>query len=243
MLSRTKIENVTCLSLNFINIAFYLLVIAAASYKCVDSNFSQIVLCIYGDIIAAALVINEIRSPILTQEYFRFLCIYRGRGLVFFFFGCLVLAKDVLNIIVGTLTLCLGLFYVILSFISSIPPPNSLVINWQNWKDFSAEGLDILRPRNSTLESAAAIHLKGPPRPTSSIIPPTLSRTPVGYTLQEADIGDWRVDSDYGSVKESARYISQPSSEYDGSFATPVQSPRSSELSSPNVNYPGPHRW
>ncbi|KAJ2964378.1 hypothetical protein NQZ79_g579 [Umbelopsis isabellina] len=207
MLSRTKIENVTCLSLNFINIAFYLLVIAAASYKCVDSNFSQIVLCIYGD------------------------------------FGCLVLAEDVLNIIVGTLTLCLGLFYVILSFISSIPPPNSLVINWQNWKDFSAEGLDIVRPRNSTLESAAAIHLKGPPRPSSSIIPPTLSRTPVGYTLQEADIGDWRVDSDYGSVKESIRYVSQPSSEYDGSFATPVQSPRSSELSSPNVNYPGPHRW
>lgn len=149
-----------------------------------------------------------------------------------------MLAEDVFNIIVGTLTLCWGLFYVILSFISSIPPPNSLVINWQNWKDFSAEGLDISRPRHSTLESAAAIQLKAPSRPTSSMAQPTMSRASNGYTISEADIGEWRVDSDYGSVKDSMRYVSQPSSEYDGSFASPVHSPRAQ-----NMAYAHGQRW
>ncbi|KAI8577680.1 hypothetical protein K450DRAFT_251220 [Umbelopsis ramanniana AG] len=243
MLSKTKIENVTCLALNFLNILLYLLVIAAACYKCINSNFSQIVLSIYGAIIAAALTINEIQSPLLTQEYFRFMCIYRGRGLIFFFFGCLVLGEEVLNIIVGTLTLSWGLFYIILSFIASIPPPNSLVINWQNWKDFSAEGLDLSRPRNSTIESVAAIQLKGPPRPSSSMAQPTISRYSNGYSLTEADMGDWRVDSDYGSVKEGVQYVTQPSSEYDGSFVSPVHSPRTSGIASPHMGYSQGQRW
>ena len=64
----------------------------------------------------------------------------------------MVLSFDVVNIIAGTLNLVVGFMYIILSFVSSFPPPNPIVINWQNWKDFSAEGLDLERPRDSTPE-------------------------------------------------------------------------------------------
>ncbi|GAB5585694.1 hypothetical protein Unana1_00594 [Umbelopsis nana] len=125
----------------------------------------------------------------------------------------------------------------------SIPPPNSLVINWQNWKDFSAEGLDISRPRHSTFESVAAIQLKAPSRPSSGMPQSAMPTASAGYTLTEADMGDWRVDSDYGSAKDSVRYASQPSSEYEGSYASPIHSPRSSQLLSSNMAYPAGQRW
>jgi hypothetical protein len=64
-------------------------------------------------------------------------------------FGCIVLDTSVLNIIAGTLCLVFGCMYIILSFVTSFPPPNAMTINWQNWKDFSAEGLDLIRPSDS----------------------------------------------------------------------------------------------
>ena len=61
--------------------------------------------------------------------------------------------KSVLNIVAGTLNLSLGLVYMIMSFIiPSFPPPNPISINWQNWKDFSAEGLDLARPKHLSVE-------------------------------------------------------------------------------------------
>ena len=47
-ISRTKVENILSLTLNGINILFCLLVIAACIYKCIQAEFSAIVMCIYG---------------------------------------------------------------------------------------------------------------------------------------------------------------------------------------------------
>jgi hypothetical protein len=68
--------------------------------------------------------------------------------LFFFSFGCLVLDTGIVNITVGTLVLATGLVYVIMSFLSNFPQPNPITINWRNWNDFSAEGLDLPHPRN-----------------------------------------------------------------------------------------------
>ncbi|KAI8367563.1 COPI associated protein-domain-containing protein [Radiomyces spectabilis] len=152
MLSRTKVENILSLMLNGINIGLYLLVIAAAILKAIDGNFSQIVMCIYGIVIAILLIINEVKSSEIALQYFRFLSIYKGRGMILIFFGCLVLDFGVANIIAGTLNLGFGFAYMILSYVSSFPPPNPIMINWQNWKDFSAEGLDLARPKHYTVE-------------------------------------------------------------------------------------------
>ncbi|KAG2222620.1 hypothetical protein INT45_008284 [Circinella minor] len=167
-ISRTKVENILSLTLNGINILFCLLVIAACIYKCIQAEFSVIVMCIYGGIIAALLVINEMKAIEISLTYAYFLATYRGRSLIFIFFGCLILDKGVLNIVAGTLNLSLGLVYMIMSFIiPSFPPPNPISINWQNWKDFSAEGLDLARPKHLSVESHVAIRLKSPPPPAT----------------------------------------------------------------------------
>lgn len=63
-------------------------------------------------------------------------------------FGCLVLDYGIVNIVVGTLVLATGLLYIIMSFLSNFPQQQPININWRNWNDFSAEGLDLPHPRN-----------------------------------------------------------------------------------------------
>ncbi|KAI7864609.1 COPI associated protein-domain-containing protein [Spinellus fusiger] len=149
MPSRTKIENIMSLTLNAVNISLYLLVIAATIVKCIGANFSFIVMGIYGVIIAALLVVNEFRQFRISLDYFLFLSLYRGRGMILIFFGCLVLDTAVVNIIAGTLNLSFGFMYIIMSYLSRYPCLKPIVINWQNWNDFSAEGLDLIRPKTT----------------------------------------------------------------------------------------------
>jgi hypothetical protein len=61
-------------------------------------------------------------------------------------FGCVILDTISFNIIVGILSWTVGLLYLIISFVPNIAPPNALIINWQTWKDFSSEGLDLYNP-------------------------------------------------------------------------------------------------
>jgi hypothetical protein len=73
---------------------------------------------------------------------------YRYTHQIVFSFGCLVLDIGIVNITVGILVLATGLMYVTTSFVSNFPQPNPITINWRNWNDFSAEGLDLPHPRN-----------------------------------------------------------------------------------------------
>ncbi|KAI9306050.1 COPI associated protein-domain-containing protein [Cunninghamella echinulata] len=148
MVSRTKIENILTLALNCTNIALYLLVITAVIYKSINANFSQVVIAIYGGVMAIALIINEVKPVNLFMEYFRFLSLYSGRGLIFIFFGCIALDSGVLNIISATIFFVFGCLFIILQYVPSFPPPIAMSINWQNWKDYSAEGLDLTRPND-----------------------------------------------------------------------------------------------
>ncbi|KAJ2959454.1 hypothetical protein NQZ79_g5093 [Umbelopsis isabellina] len=92
------------------------------------------------------LILNEIRTPVFVSENFRFLGLNLGRGLLFLFFGCVILDTVSFNIIVGILSWTVGLLYMIISFVPNIPHPNALIINWQTWKEFSSEGLDLYNP-------------------------------------------------------------------------------------------------
>jgi hypothetical protein len=59
------------------------------------------------------------------------------------------------NIIVGILSWTVGLFYLILSFASEQFHPNALIVNWQTWKEFSSEGLDLINPMGTPAKSRA----------------------------------------------------------------------------------------
>ncbi|OBZ88917.1 hypothetical protein A0J61_03040 [Choanephora cucurbitarum] len=164
MISRTKVENILCLTFNAINIILYAFVIVAIIFKCIQGNFADIVMGIYGIIIAILMIVNELQEFEFSYHYFYFLSTYRGRGFLMMFFGCLVLDSGIVNIVVGTLTLATGLLYIILSFTSNFPPPNPITINWRNWVDFSAEGLDLPHHRtaNDTVVSEMHERLKSP---------------------------------------------------------------------------------
>ncbi|KAL1924948.1 uncharacterized protein VTP21DRAFT_4602 [Calcarisporiella thermophila] len=184
-LSKTKLENGLLLFFNFLNVFLFLTTAAAAIINCVTGHFAQIVLNIYVCIICFLLVINEVKAPALVQEYFRFLHTRRGHGFLFLFFGCLVVQEHPFNLTIGIFNFISGLFLILLSYTRHCPPINSLTFNWQNWKDFSSEGLDLPRPRvsNQITESMASVHLNSAvalPAPGA----PTLSKTANGVGLE-----------------------------------------------------------
>ncbi|KAG2196227.1 hypothetical protein INT47_007654, partial [Mucor saturninus] len=121
-------------------------------------KFSEIVMGIYGIIMAGLLIINELQEIEFSHTYFFFLSTYRGRGLIMIFFGCLVLDYGIVNIVVGTLVLATGLLYIIMSFLSNFPQQHPITINWRNWNDFSAEGLDLPHPRNINDHVVSQVH-------------------------------------------------------------------------------------
>lgn len=61
------------------------------------------------------------------------------------------MCEKLLNIVVTIFSFTLGLAYLIVSLLPQTPPPNSLFINWQNHRDFWAEGLDLQVPPNHHL--------------------------------------------------------------------------------------------
>ncbi|OZJ01950.1 hypothetical protein BZG36_05122 [Bifiguratus adelaidae] len=142
-LSRTKLENILALWLNMWTIILYLLAITAAMFNIIYGSFSVIVVNVYISVLAAALIINEIKEAGFVQEHFKFLCTFAGRGLIFIFLGCITLQSRVLNIITTLLNITTGIFFFLISFTEATPRLACISFNWQIWKDFSAEGLDL----------------------------------------------------------------------------------------------------
>ncbi|RUP49817.1 LOW QUALITY PROTEIN: hypothetical protein BC936DRAFT_141367 [Jimgerdemannia flammicorona] len=206
--SKAKFENVTFITLNSLNILCYLLVIVGSFMNTTSGRFAEIVLNVYSVLMCIALIFNEIKTPDITREYFRFLCVYRGRGLLCVFcvplvlptlsvsnhttnqppvairtssFGCVVLHENVFNIIVAIFSFTLGLIYLILSY-TSLDPLLALIVNYQNWKDLSTE-LPQTTETSKVIDSAAEFYLNDVARNTSPISGPTLSPTANGLGL------------------------------------------------------------
>ncbi|KAI9359782.1 hypothetical protein BD770DRAFT_442374 [Pilaira anomala] len=71
--------------------------------------------------------------------------------------------------------LIMGLVYMLLSFFPSTPFPRTMIENWQNWQEYSAEGLDLDRPerKNNDVDDDNAARLRKsmletPPRSKSN---------------------------------------------------------------------------
>ncbi|KAI8988280.1 hypothetical protein BDF20DRAFT_814866 [Mycotypha africana] len=100
---------------------------AASMMKAIveHQSVSQILTCIYAFLLAAWLIAMETKSMDIPIYYFRIFTLYRGPGI---------------------LNLSFGVIYFILSFVPGAPTPRHANENWQNWKEYSAEGLDLERP-------------------------------------------------------------------------------------------------
>ncbi|KAF9438758.1 hypothetical protein BGZ76_005064 [Entomortierella beljakovae] len=126
------------LFINGLNIFLYLIILVAACLNIVEASVNFIILNAFAAAFACLLIVSEIRLPQLTYEYFRFLCTYRGRGLTYLFFGCLVASRIAFNLYGGIMVVCMGLAFFLLSYVKMIPPLDGLILNYKKldqWKE------------------------------------------------------------------------------------------------------------
>ncbi|KAG2200055.1 hypothetical protein INT47_007700 [Mucor saturninus] len=106
---------------------------------------------------------------------FRFFTSYRGRSVILLLLGSIVFSLSHLVLLVVSVTLfSFGFIYMILSFIPTAFSAKPIVENWQNWQEYSAEGLDLDRPMNqkNSIDNATRLKLSMIERPPSCILKP-----------------------------------------------------------------------
>ncbi|GAN08456.1 hypothetical protein MAM1_0205c07968 [Mucor ambiguus] len=178
MVSRTKLENIYGLVFNLINLSLYLLAAIASLMKAIvaPSSVSQVLTCVYALILSLALLVMESKSFDMAVYYFRFFTLYRGRAMLAILLGSIVLSNSehLFLLAAGILNLVFGLTYLVLSFIPQTPVPRPVYDNWQNWKEYSAEGLDLERPVDSSnmMDSANRLKMSMLEKPQQSKVNP-----------------------------------------------------------------------
>ncbi|RKP06824.1 COPI associated protein-domain-containing protein [Thamnocephalis sphaerospora] len=119
------------LLLSVLNMAVYIVVIIAAIFNLLSADFPTIINNVYVIVLSLCLMVNEFRAPPLVLEYFKFTCTYLGRGLVFFFLGCVVIRRQDFNIAAGIMAASAGVFYFVLSFTPGVPRLAGIQAIWQ----------------------------------------------------------------------------------------------------------------
>ncbi|KAJ1912097.1 hypothetical protein IWQ60_009823 [Tieghemiomyces parasiticus] len=118
---------------NLLNLAVYGLVIAVACKNVIHSATNVIIYNSYTGSLCLLLLFAEFRLPSFVHEYLKFLCTYRGRGLLYTFFGCLVYAPSTFNIVACILVVSVGVAFFLLSWVPMAPPSFGLLDNWRAW--------------------------------------------------------------------------------------------------------------
>ncbi|KAG0038051.1 hypothetical protein BGZ83_003229, partial [Gryganskiella cystojenkinii] len=138
MLRLSRRGIILSLFINSLNIALYLIILVAACLNIAEASVNFIILNGFAAAFACLLIVSEIRLPQLTYEYFRFLCTYRGRGMTYLFFGCLVASRNPFNLYGGIIVVCMGLAFFMLSYVTLIPPLDGFILNYKKldqWKE------------------------------------------------------------------------------------------------------------
>ncbi|KAI9259882.1 hypothetical protein BY458DRAFT_576893 [Sporodiniella umbellata] len=98
------------------------------------TDVAQILSCIYVLLVSLMLSIIEIVSVYPLEDPLAALATLRGKA-----FHTFLLAIGILDLLIGAL-------YGLLSFLSACPQPRPAIENWQNWQEYSSEGMDLDRP-------------------------------------------------------------------------------------------------
>ncbi|KAF9570949.1 hypothetical protein EC968_001139 [Mortierella alpina] len=136
---------VLSLFINSLNVVLYLIILIAACLNIAEASVNFIILNAFAASFACLLIISEIRLPQLTYEYFRFLCTYRGRGMTYMFFGCLIASRIPFNLYGGIIVVCMGMAFFMLSYVTLIPPLDGFILNckkldeWKEQKHFRVQ--------------------------------------------------------------------------------------------------------
>ncbi|CAO3703169.1 unnamed protein product [Rhizopus stolonifer] len=123
-------------------------------------DVSQILTCIYTLFLSGILLcITEIKTFDIVVNNFKFVSTLGGKCVLLLLIGSVVISNTrTFLLVTGILDLLFGLFYLILSFTSTCPMPKPVAENWQNWQEYSAEGMDLDRP-NEGMDNATRLKL------------------------------------------------------------------------------------
>ncbi|EIE82343.1 hypothetical protein RO3G_07048 [Rhizopus delemar RA 99-880] len=127
---------------------------AASMMKMITEHedVSQILTCTYTLLLSGTLLVTEIKSFHIILDLFKLALTHKGK-------------------ITGILDLLIGLLYWIISFLPSCPCPKSAIESWQNWQEYSAEGMDLDKP-DTGVDNATRLKLSMIDKPLKAKLDP-----------------------------------------------------------------------
>ncbi|KAJ1967257.1 hypothetical protein IWQ62_001976 [Dispira parvispora] len=121
------------LCFNLLSLGVLGLIIATACQNITNSPTNVIIYNAYTGCLCLLLFVAEFHLPRFVHEYLLFLCTYRGRGLLYTFFGCLVYAPHPFNIAACIIVVATGVFFFIISWVRFPSPSFGIIANWRAW--------------------------------------------------------------------------------------------------------------
>ncbi|KAJ1920075.1 hypothetical protein H4219_001604 [Mycoemilia scoparia] len=131
------------LAVNVLNIIACCLLVGVSVINIVkhESPTNVIIYNVYTACLFLALVVAEFKPPVFVAEQMRFLLTYRGRGLLYTFFGCLVYTSVTFNIVACIFISTLGVALFVLSWVSLASPRHDIRYNWNQFVQHRTPGV------------------------------------------------------------------------------------------------------
>ncbi|KAJ2079614.1 hypothetical protein H4R24_003655 [Coemansia sp. RSA 988] len=120
---------------NLLNVVAFGAIISVAVINIVDHSAPTNLIIYYGytGLLSLALLLSELRVPLLLNSQARFLFTYTGRGIVLTYFGCIVYTDKLFNVIACVFTVSLGVIYFVVAWVPFISMQHGLLYNWARW--------------------------------------------------------------------------------------------------------------
>ncbi|PIA15943.1 hypothetical protein COEREDRAFT_81645 [Coemansia reversa NRRL 1564] len=120
---------------NLLNVLAFGAIVSVAVINIVDhaAPTNLIIYYAYTGLLSLALLLSELRVPLLLNSQARFLFTYTGRGIVLTYFGCIVYTDKLFNVIACIFTVSLGVIYFVVAWMPFISMQHGLLYNWARW--------------------------------------------------------------------------------------------------------------
>ncbi|KAJ2798895.1 hypothetical protein H4R20_004648 [Coemansia guatemalensis] len=130
---------------NLLNVVAFGAIISVAVINIVDHTAPTNLIIYYGytGLLSLALLLSELRVPLLLNSQARFLFTYTGRGIVLTYFGCIVYTDKLFNVIACVFTVSLGVIYFVVAWVPFISMQHGLLYNWARWTSEGSSQLKV----------------------------------------------------------------------------------------------------
>ncbi|PWA03722.1 hypothetical protein BB558_000103 [Smittium angustum] len=156
---------------------------------------STLVYNFYIIMISLALIVCEFKPPLFLAVNMKFLLTYRGRGLFYIFFGCLVYTRKTYNIVVCFFVEIMGVLFFVLSWVDLASPQYGIMYNYNAYiKNSSLQSKNSETGQGNILDNTYNREIKKPrildafpPLSSKSRLPPQFYSSSVALNIDDGD--------------------------------------------------------